>query len=454
MGENTNLVTASAYYIVLLAISPVGAYWATQDCVHRRVAGWKFYTGVIIKITVINLFWNTLFRQLYMDSQWYQNLSLTVNLLGFFGGLTLLKWCLDEELIKIVLYSSLVDLLGMGVEFTPILGISLLKGEWLLRDLNSWPSGWFYAAFGISCLLLSIIRKKGRPLFLRFCQGTLKNRILWAVYAAVYMGLGVINSFYQYVGNIKRVEVVFQVIGISAFMLVICCVILQQQWNRSLKKEVMYLQQQQNLMEEHYLSLEKHIDATRKFRHDIAKHMHTIRLMMAKMKQENSRFYGDMENYIGELRDNYEQLNHIDFCSNIIIDAVLHNKMEQCQRNAIQLDLNLDKFDIGNISETDMLSLLYNLLDNAIEASLRLEKDRAVSLSIGTVANRLIIRMENKTLPVVMEDGKLLTGKKDKQRHGIGLEIVKDILKKYDGYMEYRSQGDIFEITVNLYNWE
>lgn len=46
-------------------------------------------------------------------------------------------------------------------------------------------------------------------------------------------------------------------------------------------------------------------------------------------------------------------------------------------------------------------------------------------------------------------NGTLETTKKDKKNHGFGTGIIKKILKKYDGYMEIRTDGEKFMLKAS-----
>ena len=63
----------------------------------------------------------------------------------------------------------------------------------------------------------------------------------------------------------------------------------------------------------------------------------------------------------------------------------------------------------------------------------------------------VVIKADNSadTEPAV-EDGKLLTRKKDKAAHGIGILSIKQTLKNYDGKIRWSYDGDkrVFNTTI------
>lgn len=63
----------------------------------------------------------------------------------------------------------------------------------------------------------------------------------------------------------------------------------------------------------------------------------------------------------------------------------------------------------------------------------------------------LSIKISNTSKENVLEaNPKLVTKKADVENHGIGLWIVKDIVEKYDGIMQFVSKDKVFEVKVML----
>ena len=101
--------------------------------------------------------------------------------------------------------------------------------------------------------------------------------------------------------------------------------------------------------------------------------------------------------------------------------------------------------------ESDTCSLLGKLLDNAIEACMRMDDnaDKWISVKIENQKQLLFIKIENSVNEApVMEKGKPVSVKKDKMRHGYGLKNVERILNKYDGTIAYLSRDKAFQVKL------
>ena len=49
------------------------------------------------------------------------------------------------------------------------------------------------------------------------------------------------------------------------------------------------------------------------------------------------------------------------------------------------------------------------------------------------------------------KEGNLITGKQDKEKHGIGLKVVNDIVRTHKGTLETLIKGNMFIVKAFLY---
>ena len=125
--------------------------------------------------------------------------------------------------------------------------------------------------------------------------------------------------------------------------------------------------------------------------------------------------------------------------------------MKECNIEAIEFQIYIQDIDISFISEADIVAIFANLLDNAIE-SCKLSENKKIFLSIYDMNSAfVVIRVDNSadSEPSV-EDGRLLTQKKDKAAHGIGVLSIKQALKNYDGKIRWSYDNDkrVFNTTI------
>ena len=102
------------------------------------------------------------------------------------------------------------------------------------------------------------------------------------------------------------------------------------------------------------------------------------------------------------------------------------------------------------VSRVDVVEILSNLIDNAIEACERMEdKNRYINIDTSFKANFWIVVIENsKAVSEKPIKNKFKTNKSGE--HGLGLKIVKMITNKYDGALRYEDNKDSFKVELMI----
>ena len=119
------------------------------------------------------------------------------------------------------------------------------------------------------------------------------------------------------------------------------------------------------------------------------------------------------------------------------------------------MEANVDYPVDCHITSSDMVIILANLLDNAIEACSKIENssERKIRLVIRRINAMVMIKVENPCpqAPEVV-GGKLMTNKKNKYDYGWGRVNVEDTAQKYEGSLRctYDNESKVFFSAVNL----
>ena len=106
------------------------------------------------------------------------------------------------------------------------------------------------------------------------------------------------------------------------------------------------------------------------------------------------------------------------------------------------------------ISEQELITLLGNAFDNAIEACKKMEsKDKWIRITIRKIREMTFFKIANsfEGEPEV-KDGKVTSSKKDKNLHGLGLLSMKAIVDKYEGTMGVDYSQGIFSVMFSFFN--
>ena len=102
------------------------------------------------------------------------------------------------------------------------------------------------------------------------------------------------------------------------------------------------------------------------------------------------------------------------------------------------------------VENMDLSNILGNLLDNALEASLK-EQDGYIELTMKQEKNFLIINVRNKCIDALEKEIDKST-KENPAFHGIGLKSVKRAIKKYDGQINIEQTPQEFIVNIMIQN--
>ena len=100
----------------------------------------------------------------------------------------------------------------------------------------------------------------------------------------------------------------------------------------------------------------------------------------------------------------------------------------------------------------ELCCVLGNLLDNAIEAELKNPKgQRNIDISVTMHEEVMEILIKNRILSSVLQANKdLKTTKTNLAQHGFGMQNIRDIVSKNDGYLDIYEEGEFFCCEVRI----
>lgn len=157
--------------------------------------------------------------------------------------------------------------------------------------------------------------------------------------------------------------------------------------------------------------------------------------------------------YCGKLEEEKEITKEYVRTGNITVDSILNYKLNYiCRKFKCEIICSIDIPSESVISEVDLNIILGNLLDNAADALAKVDK-KILDIKIKYERGILYISIYNSYNGKIIVDkrGKLLTGKLEKENHGLGLESVERIVKKYNGISKISYEEHIFKIDIMLY---
>ena len=204
--------------------------------------------------------------------------------------------------------------------------------------------------------------------------------------------------------------------------------------------------------------IEKRIIEQSKKQYELSKeNIDSLNIKFHDLKYRVNQLVNNKEITKEDLKDIYKDIDIYESVvktGNKALDVVLTQNALRAENNNIKFTYIADGNALSFMSDADIYVLFGNAISNAIEATMYLldEGKRHISLVIKMKGNILSIEIENffdeNTLKMV--DGKLVTSKKDKHSHGYGIRSMRNIVRKYDGILDYHIDKDIFHLTMTF----
>lgn len=162
---------------------------------------------------------------------------------------------------------------------------------------------------------------------------------------------------------------------------------------------------------------------------------------------------GDLEDLKSYLAKTVSRIPNLDmcFCENRAADSVVGYYCAMAKRDEIPFRAKLDLPETLPVDEIDMCLVLSNLLENALEASLRTAPGRRqIELTACVHADRiLLIEVENAFDGEVNEKNGIFRSSK-RRENGIGIQSVTHIAEKTGGTSTFTHQNGTFTAKVML----
>ena len=213
------------------------------------------------------------------------------------------------------------------------------------------------------------------------------------------------------------------------------------------KSKLALLQKENELYSRQCEIMQSSTEDLQAFRHDMSNQLIILNHLLEEGKDEEARRQLDQLSHFIKGKVIYST------SGNTIIDGLVNYKLQSVASENIKVETEIVVPKQLNIDIADFVTLLGNLLDNALEALKKVDwEQRILTIKIVFSQERLIGRITNTYCGEIhQKDDKILTSKKEKQKHGYGLSNVEKIIKKYNGYMEIDYANWEFRVDFIIY---
>ena len=158
----------------------------------------------------------------------------------------------------------------------------------------------------------------------------------------------------------------------------------------------------------------------------------------------------EVSEYIDELYDNIIENSLFGNTNNKILNLIINKNQYICNAEGIDFYVSIKTSNLSDIEKTDLISLLGNLLDNAVDAAKNSE-NKKIDLSLNKVNGFDLLTCSNScAAPPETVGGDLKSTKGTSDFHGIGVKNIKKVVKKYKGTFEWLYDRDKKEFNVYI----
>lgn len=215
--------------------------------------------------------------------------------------------------------------------------------------------------------------------------------------------------------------------------------------NRDLKYKLDLYERQAKSNYEYYMRQMESRKTILSVLHDIEKHIHVLHELKQTKEQEEIEKYKDM------FEDMIAPLMSGQYCNNAILNVIINDKMDYCRKNGIQFEIDIQEVQMEFMEQVDITTVFGNILDNAVAACEKSEK-KQMKLKICPFNGFVFAQLSNTFAGEIIWDGKGLPVSQKGDRHGIGLENVEKVVKKYCGEVQLQAEKSVFTIEVMFSN--
>lgn len=186
---------------------------------------------------------------------------------------------------------------------------------------------------------------------------------------------------------------------------------------------------------------------TRELRHDLKNHITLLQMLLQEGK------YGEMADYLRVFGDEVDALALPAKSGNLVVDALLADKVTRARRAGIPVELTLCDLEGLPLRPDEICGLLGNLLDNALEANGQVREGKFLAVECRNLEECYYIRVRNAVSPQDQDGSPVLSRKEDRKNqvgHGLGLRSAERIIHGVGGELAAERSARQFTVVVRV----
>lgn len=203
---------------------------------------------------------------------------------------------------------------------------------------------------------------------------------------------------------------------------------------------------QRKLLSHQYEEIKEIYMNMRGWRHDYHNHLQTMKAYLAMNELK------ELDEYLFKIEKDLDAVDDLVKSGNIMMDAILNSKISIMMQHNIKVEFKAILPQKLKISDVDLCVMISNLLENAIEACMKIpEKYRFIRIFSEVHGSQFYLSIQNSAKNDLDFNAKNYISNK-RGEHGFGMKRVQLLVDKYNGFLNLQNEPGIFasEITIPL----
>ena len=369
----------------------------------------KQVTVIIVISSMMCLYYKISIKKATIFALLYQGLALIVDYIAYASNITFFSIAGGVKK-EYAVEGNLVVILSKIVLFLCVLLVKKQFGKKSTEKLEDtvWARFFFFPIFTIFTIVAMIIT-------FPYTDNRMQAHVLYII----SFGIVIMNIFVYYLMN----DIV-------------------ERENKLHEKEILEMQVKNQMKIYHSISENDELQKSKA--HEFKNQILCIEALLKEKEYiEASKYVNSISNSLMNEKNSINT-NHV------IINAILNTKYEEALKKQIVFSVKVNDLKNIKIEDEDLVVLLANLLNNAIEACEKCEKKRVIKLKFIDEDDHVILSVKNTyNHPIKYDNNEIKTSKSIMpEEHGIGIKNVIRIIEKYEGSYIIRNDEDEFYFSI------
>lgn len=393
---------------VLLILLLISAFYMCGLTLSKWII-MKQITAIIVTAIIMHFYFKASFKKSVVLAMLYQGLLLLVDYLAYAGNSSIIS---KEGAVhhEYALEGNLVIIFSKVILFLCILVVKKQFGKKsteMLAD-TEWTRFLFFPFFTIITVVAMLM-------IFQYTENQAQANALYSI----AFGMVVMNVFVYYLIN----DIVTREAKLH-------------------EKEILELQVKNQI--EMYRSVSENFEIQKRKLHEFKNHILCIEALL---KDEE---YDETRKYVSNISKTFLTERNVINTNHVIINAILNTKYQEAINKHIVFVFRVNDLSGIKMEDEDLVVVLANLLNNAIEACEKCTDKKVIKLKLLIEDEMIIFSVKNTyNQPLLYDNNEIKTSKAVMpDEHGVGIKNIVRIVEKYRG--EYVIQNNDKEFYFSI----